>query len=1145
MKSGQVDVFDLPVGAGQFVEITVEQLGINVRATLMNSGEEIFQSDNHRGMRGIEQVCAIAESAAQLQLKVEAVRDHAVPGKYRVLVVALRAAIAADQTRIAAQAIFAEADLLRQKPKNGDEEKARAMYQQALKQWELVGDLPRQALALRKISALSSKLGSLPGQIGLGRAAVEEGERAVNLYRLLGDRSGEAHSIYTIAEALRWAVKEIEPAREHYEVAARISREIGEQLVEGLALRQLGVLARERGERQKAADILLQSLTLLQPTGEHNDAVSSFTELLKTCELLDDKSKVVSTYKQARQLYLQTGDPKMAAIVLDDLGKQAASLKLLSLANISVGKVQEAIEQSQASVRIWRELGNRAEEAAALQTLAEIYREAGDKLQAAEICEQATQLFHTIKDCEGELKTLLLSANIHHLIGGREGYQEALDRLNQAVALSRDLAKPNYEAVAMSLFAETYRAIGNRKKGIEAHLRGLELARVVGDRPLEAVTLHNIGWAYLWGGEREKALDYHNQSLRLYLELGDLVGQANALRGLGRTYALMGQARKGIELHRQAIELTQMSNEPVWESIALYGLALLQSNAGQLQPARESMEQVLKLHEAIRANLLNWELRATYLASSRKYYELYVDLLMRLHQQDNGKEYDRLAFEASENSRARSLLELLTEARADLRQGVPADLVKLETRLLEQVNVKLLALKTASQPAEQFAALNRQISLLRMDLRQVRDEIYKTNPRLRAIAEARPRHLVEVQQQLDADTLLLEYALGSERSYLWVVSADSLKTFELPKAEIINQQARAVHRLLSNQQPQKQDETRDDWRKRAEEAVQQFPAAADGLSRTLFAPIAPLLGQKRLVIVADGALQYVPFGALTIDSRPLIADHEIVNLPSASTISLLRMDSGQHLPATNSVAILADPVFAETDERLKRPAGKNIARPASAKTHDDLTLSARETGATDVQGNWGRLRYSGTEAQNIQKAAAGKFKLAIGFNATRQFAMSGALNQHRIIHFATHSLVNNRNPEWSGIVLSLIDQYSRPQNGFLRLHDIYNLKLSADLVVLSACQTALGQEINGEGLIGLTRGFMYAGSPRVIASLYNVNDRTTAELMKRFYTGLLGPKHLSPAAALRAAQISMWRDSNQSLNDAYNWAGFVIQGEWR
>jgi CHAT domain-containing protein len=190
-----------------------------------------------------------------------------------------------------------------------------------------------------------------------------------------------------------------------------------------------------------------------------------------------------------------------------------------------------------------------------------------------------------------------------------------------------------------------------------------------------------------------------------------------------------------------------------------------------------------------------------------------------------------------------------------------------------------------------------------------------------------------------------------------------------------------------------------------------------------------------------------------------------------------------------------------------------------------------------------RLPFTRIEADGVLATASPDQSLkATDFRANRETATSPELSQYRYVHFATHGILNSEHPELSGIVFSLVNENGKPVDGFLRLHDIYNLNLPADLVVLSACQTGLGKEIRGEGLIGLTRGFMYAGSPRVVASLWKVDDAATAELMKRFYRGMLKDK-LTPAAALRAAKVEMWKQKR--WNAPFYWAAFELQGEWK
>jgi len=342
-----------------------------------------------------------------------------------------------------------------------------------------------------------------------------------------------------------------------------------------------------------------------------------------------------------------------------------------------------------------------------------------------------------------------------------------------------------------------------------------------------------------------------------------------------------------------------------------------------------------------------------------------------------------------------------------------------------------------------------------------------------------------------------------------------------------------------------------------ESEARYWPEAAR-LSRMILGPAMSELKGKRLAIVPDGELQDVAFGALPIppasgDSKaprrddwlPLIVEHEIVSLPSVSALAVLRKETAGRRPAAKTVAVLADPVFDKDDERIKLTiadkSGKESPLVATAPANGDLTRATEE-----VIGNGGaisRLPFSRAEAEAILSLApkAGALK-ALDFNASRATATSAELSQYRIVHFATHGLLNRTHPELSGVVLSLVDRQGEPQDGFLQLHDVYNLDLPAELVVLSACQTGLGKAVWGEGLVGLTRGFMYAGSKRVVASLWGVQDSATAELMKRFYGAMLGEKQMRPAEALRAAQVEMWKQKR--WRSPYYWGGFMLYGEW-
>ncbi len=633
----------------------------------------------------------------------------------------------------------------------------------------------------------------------------------------------------------------------------------------------------------------------------------------------------------------------------------------------------------------------------------------------------------------------------------------------------------------------------------------------------------------------------------------------------GRVYGYLNVCRHA------ALSLSRTVSERGLQISTLYNIAYAERNQGKLVQARTQIETSLKLIESLRTKVSSHELRASYLASTHQHYALYTDLLMQLNKQHLSEGFDAAALHVNERAHARSLLDMLAETRSDIRQGVDPSLLESEQALRQQLEAKeqtRVRLLDARHTPEQAAAVETELSDLLTEYETVRTQLRIKSPRYAALIQPEPLELDKIRREvLDSDTLLLEYALGDERSFLWAVTPTSLDSLELPNRAEIETAARKVYELMMSSN--------------TAAAKAQTGIAAANLSQMLLGPVADKLGKKRLLIVSDGALQYLPFAALPAPKSPrsnirsgtpvpgpkstkanfgppLIVDHEIIHLPSASVLAVLRRELAGREPAPKAVAVLADPVFEKNDERVKAlTQSRNNAEPGklpdgATRGHGDtgkdriatslpseVERSAKQTGLAGFP----RLRFTRQEAEAITAMVAEGTKLkAVDFSASRATATNAELGQYRIVHFATHCLLNSQHPELSGIVLSLVDEKGQPQNGFLRAHEIYNLKLAADLVVLSGCQTALGKEIKGEGLMGLTRGFMYAGAARVMVSLWNVSDQATAELMKRFYKAMLVDA-LRPAAALRAAQVSMWNERRWEA--PYYWAAFILQGEWR
>ena len=746
--------------------------------------------------------------------------------------------------------------------------------------------------------------------------------------------------------------------------------------------------------------------------------------------------------------------------------------------------------------------------------------------------------------------------------GTAESLRQAIPKFEQAVILYRQAGEKGSEAVSLLALGRVYDSLGEKQKALEYYNQALPLYRAVGDRGGEALTLNNIGLVYDSLGEIQKALEYYNQALPLRRVVGDRGGEARTLNNIGLVYRSLGEKQKALEYYNQALPLRRVVGDRGGEATTLTNIASLERSQGNLQAALTLMDSSITILEDLRTKIGSQELRASYFATVQGYYEFYIDLLMQLHQQNPSQGYDALAFHASERARARSLLELLTEANANIRQGVEPKLLEQERTLTQQLNAlerRRYELSSSQYTEEQLNEIKQQSQSLLTQLDQLKAEIRVTSPRYADLKYPEPLTLQQIQQQvLDDDTLLLEYSLGEDRSYLWAVSKTSITSYVLPKRREIEAAAQTFRQSLTPNSAANLD-------------------TGLPLSQMLLAPVANQLGNKRLLIVGDGALQYVPFAALPIPTSPpapldpplpplkrgvgegsptppfpsreggqgglgytpLLVQNEIITLPSASTVAIQRRQLQNRPTAAKKLAVVADPIFALNDPRFSTTPQQIPETPANSA----LTRAARNLGLGDTAKVLDRLQYTGTEAKKILALVPETQHLqALDFDASRTTATNPNLAQYQIIHLATHGLLDPVNPELSGIVLSLFDQKGKSQDGFLRLHDIFNLNLPAELVVLSACETGLGKEVKGEGLVGLTRGFMYAGSKRVVVSLWSVNDVATSEVMAKFYQKML-QQGQNPVSALRAAQLEMWK--SQQWQSPYYWAAFTIQGDWR
>jgi CHAT domain-containing protein/Tfp pilus assembly protein PilF len=972
-----------------------------------------------------------------------------------------------------------------------------------------------------------------PARVGRYEIKVEELRVATaeDKYRVAGES--------TFREAEQLEVGTLEARRksiEKYQEALELYRSATDRNGEAQALNNIGLVYDSLGEPQKALENYNEALPIRRAGGDRRGEAQTLNNIGAVYWLLGEPQKALEKFNEALPIRRALGDRRGESITLSTIGAVYWSL----------GELQKALEKFNEVLPLSLAVGDRSGEAATLSNIGTIYQSFGEPQKALEKFNEALLIKRAVGDRSDEAAMLINIGVVYHSLGEP---QKALEKHNEALLLSRAIGERRGVAIAIHHIGSVYSSLGEMQKSLEKLNEALLLSRAVGDRRGEANILHNIGGVYRDLGEMQKALEKFNKALPISRAVGDRRGEANTLNGIGSVYLSLGEAQKALERFNEALLIFQQIGNRNGEATTLLGIARAEQKLGDLTQARQTIEQAIRLIESLRTKTDSQELRASYFASRQEFFETYIDVLMEQHRKNPAAAFDAVALAVSERARARSLLELLKEARADIRQGVDSSLLERERSLQQRLNARAAAqvsLLNRKHTPEQADAAAKEIAAITAEFEEIQTQIRDRSPRYAALTQPQPLALTEIQQQaLDEDTLLLEYALGEQRSYLWLVSQRSIDSYDLPPRAEIESATRRVYDLLTARP------------KRGAAPDPQLIAQARKLSRTLLGPAAPRLGGKRLVIVAPGALSYLPFAALPApedegrragDYEPLIAKHEVVSIPSASVLSIIRRETAGRQRAAKSVAVLADPVFEASDPRLAsakngKSSGETLAPPADDAELSELTRAIRTMNFSGARAGFARLAFSRQEAASIIALTSKETGLkATDFSASRALALSRELNQYRILHFATHGLLNNERPELSGLVFSLVDQQGKPQDGFLRLHEIYNLQLNADLIVLSACETGLGKEIKGEGLIGLTRGFMYAGAPRVIASLWNVDDLATAELMKLFYQRML-KDGLPAGAALRAAQLEL--SGQKRWAHPYFWAGFLLHGEWK
>ncbi len=813
-----------------------------------------------------------------------------------------------------------------------------------------------------------------------------------------------------------------------------------------------------------------------------------------------------------------------------DLRAEAELLLRLGDVRVELAKPREALPLFRAARQQALRIGDFHLAIAALARAGAVLREIGDPLDALVAFEHALSLCQRWAGGTDEAAALDGMAEADIDLGSP---RQALPLLARAQRLAVAQPDPSLEATILAASARARAGVGDIAEARRFYAAALRASRSISgirDRARTLVTLGDLARTF---AETREAAILLEHALDLWRQLGDPRGEATSQLALAHLYTNLHLPHRAIASSASALALARSVHDSPTEARSLLVLAQAERERGDLLQARSLAEEALGLAEAVRDPTGASRLGASHIAAHRGDYDFYIDLLMQLHRQSPGTGYDRLAFQASERARSVAMLDSLAARRAGRR--LPAHSALLARWSRARMRLDAIAegrlRHDRAEPAASQADF--EISRLLAEVEAIDTEVEHAAAPSRGSSRIELPTLRETQQQLlDPDTVLLEFFLGWERSFLWVVTTDSLASFELPARVEIESEARQVVQLLSHTD------------RRAAGSAAELHAAS--LARTLLGQVGNRLGHKRLVIVADGALRYVPFAALPAPDRaasPLLIDHEIVYISSAATLMMQRGLLSARPAAPKLVAVLGDPVFSLGDPRLRgtSSSGRSLPLgPADQTTGAEPTLQAVSRAA---DGRLPRLPNTGTEAAAVAALASPDQTLqAVGFSANTELVESGLLRSYRILHFATHAFLDGAHPELSGVALSFFDPSGQPRRGVLSVLDLQALELPADLVVLSACRTGFtGDAPDGEAA-GVAGGFFAAGAARVIAGLWDVGDRSAAELMQRFYRALLADG-LAPAAALRQAEIGLMGEARYRA--PYYWAGFVLEGDWR
>lgn len=876
---------------------------------------------------------------------------------------------------------------------------------------------------------------------------------------------------------------------------------------ESNAEKYLGILYWNIGQIEKST-IHFKNGSILSKKNELKILEQYFEYVLEIHRLYQEGKS-----KRKQNLYQDSSQQFQAAInIAREIQSKEHELKCLRLQSITYqewGKLNDFLRLNEEALKLAEELRHKRAEAICTNNIGFYHLQFSNYSKALEFFNRSLNLVEEI----GEKPKPEILNNIGIIYKHLGEFEKALDYLNRALDIDKGFGEPYYIALDLNDIGTTLRHMGLisgdlkiLKSALEYYQQCLELAKSIergkNRLQIEVTVYNNMGTIFSDLNDYEKALNYFNQGYEKAVSIQEARDMGMLLNNMGIVHSNMGNYEDSTEYFLRSIDLGNRLESGIilWEAYLELARNFVKQNrkVEALDKYEESINQI----EKIRSQINLEEFKASYMGTDKRLeaYQEIISLLVSLHVDNPGQLYGEEAFNYLERGKARSFLDSLEISQINISQNVDFILQNREAEIMKEISTLYTELYASSISNDKSEGIHTQLREKENELETLKREIRIKSPAYANLRYPNIINLKNAQRLLDSKTAFFEYSLGEKISYAFVITEDNFIISPLPPRKEIKS-------LVSTYTKEITDKKSNDFETgRTLYKILVSPGLHDGISN--------------IIIIPDDVLNYLPFEALQItddENKWLIQNINIAYSPSISSLNEI-IDRKKENGAKQNFDLLAfgDPYFGP---------GENED---NGNSHNNINNGYHYT----------RLKFSGTEIDKISKLfQEERVNIFLRKNAAEEQLKNHKLNDYRIIHFATHSEVDDENPIRSHIVLSLDDDPD--EDGILQAREIYNLELNSDLVTLSACSTGLGKLIRGEGMEGLNRAFFYAGTSAVLMSLWTVNDQATFQLMERFYTHL--DKSNSIMKSLRDAKLELI--NSDVLSHPYYWAGFIVSGK--